>query len=170
MARLATAVLRSKPRPTSNADLRRHADALNSTERAGVARVMSLAVLAASIAHEINQPLTGIVTNASTCLRMLNSDLPDVEGARETVRRTIRDVNRASAVIARLRALYAKKDAVTEQVDLNEVTREVLSMSMSELQRSRARGPFGRSGIRRGLAGGPGDDPGACGAVRAGHG
>ena len=79
------------------------------SELAHMARVMSLGVLAASIAHEVNQPLSGIITNASTCLRMLSADPPDVAGARETARRTIRDGNRASDVITRLRALLARR-------------------------------------------------------------
>ncbi len=107
------------------------------SELAHVARVTSLGALTASIAHEVNQPLSGIITNASTCLRMLAADPPNVDGARETARRTIRDGNRASDVITRLRALFAKKDATTESVDLNEVTREVIALSLSELQRSR---------------------------------
>ena len=81
------------------------------SELAHVARVTSLGVLTASIAHEVNQPLAGIITNASTCLRMLGADPPDVDGARETARRTIRDGNRASDVITRLRALFSKKDS-----------------------------------------------------------
>src|SRR5262249_47464419 len=78
------------------------------SELAGVPRVRSLGALTASIAHEVNQPLSGIVTNASTCLRMLAADPPNVVGARETARRTIRDGNRAADVIARLRALFSK--------------------------------------------------------------
>jgi C4-dicarboxylate-specific signal transduction histidine kinase len=93
--------------------------------------------LTASIAHEVNQPLSGIVTNASTCLRMLAADPPNVDGARETARRTIRDGNRASDVVARLRALFSKKEAATESVDLNEATREVIALALSELQRNR---------------------------------
>ena len=81
------------------------------SELAHVARVTSLGALTASIAHEVNQPLAGIITNASTCLRMLAADPPNVDGARETARRTIRDGNRASEVITRLRALFSKKDA-----------------------------------------------------------
>lgn len=107
------------------------------SELAHVARITSLGVLTASIAHEVNQPLSGIITNAGTCLRMLAADPPNVDGARETARRTIRDGNRASEVIARLRALYGKKDPVIESVDLNEATREVLALSLSELQRNR---------------------------------
>ncbi len=108
------------------------------SQLAHVARVTSLGVLTASIAHEVNQPLSGIVTNASTCLRMLAADPPNVEGARETARRTIRDGNRASEVITRLRALYGKKDFTIESVDLNEAAREVLVLSLSDLQRNRA--------------------------------
>jgi signal transduction histidine kinase len=107
------------------------------SELARVARVTSLGALTASIAHEVNQPLSGIMTNASTCLRMLAADPPNIDGARETARRTIRDGNRASDVITRLRALFAKKDATTESVDLNEATREVIALSLGELQRSR---------------------------------
>jgi PAS domain S-box-containing protein len=107
------------------------------SELANVARVTSLAMLTASIAHEVNQPLSGIVTNASTCLRMLTLDQPNVDGARETARRTIRDSNRASDVITRLRALFSKKDTIAERVDLNDATREVIALSLSELQRNR---------------------------------
>ena len=107
------------------------------SELAHVARVTSLGALTASIAHEVNQPLSGIITNASTCLRMLAADPPNIDGARETARRTIRDGNRASDVITRLCALFIKRDVTTESVDLNEATREVIALSWSELQRSR---------------------------------
>jgi PAS domain S-box-containing protein len=105
------------------------------SELAHVARVTTLGALTASIAHEVNQPLSGIITNASTCLRMLAADPPNVDGARETARRTIRDGNRASEVITRLRALFGRKNVATELVDLNEATREVIALSGSELQR-----------------------------------
>ena len=107
------------------------------SELAHVARVTTLNALTASIAHEINQPLSGIITNASTCLRMLNGDPPNVDGARETARRTIRDGNRASDVITRLRALFSKKEFTPEPLDLNEATREVIALSLSDLQRNR---------------------------------
>ena len=93
--------------------------------------------LTAAIAHEVNQPLSGIITNASTCLRMLDANPPNVEGARETARRAIRDGNRASEVITRLRALFSKKTAAFELFDLNEAAREVIALSVSELQRNR---------------------------------
>jgi hypothetical protein len=106
-------------------------------ELAHVARITSLGMLTASIAHEVNQPLSGIVTNAGTCMRMLDSDPPNIDGARETVRRTIRDGNRASEVVTRLRALFRKRDVATESVDLCEAAREVIAMSVIELQGNR---------------------------------
>jgi len=107
------------------------------SDLAHVTRVTSLGVLTASIAHEVNQPLSGIITNAGTCLRMLAAEPPNVEGARETAKRTIRDGNRASELITRLRALFSKKESTTEPVDLNEAAQEVIALSLSELQRNR---------------------------------
>ncbi|MDF2771072.1 MAG: fixL [Geminicoccaceae bacterium] len=107
------------------------------SELAHVARVTTLGTLTASIAHEVNQPLSGIITNASTCLRMLDTDPPNLDGARETTRRTIRDGHRASDVITRLRALFSKKDFTLESMDLSEVTREVIALSLSDLQKNR---------------------------------
>jgi PAS domain S-box-containing protein len=114
-------------------------EALNKarSELAHVSRVTALGALTASIAHEINQPLSGIITNAGTCLRMLDGDPPNVDGARETARRTIRDGNRASDVIARLRALFSKREFALESIDLNEATREVIALSLNDLQRNR---------------------------------
>jgi PAS domain S-box-containing protein len=106
------------------------------SELARVARITSLGALTASIAHEVSQPLSGIITNASTCLRMLAADPPNFDGARETARRTIRDGYRASDVITRLRALFSNKGTTAEPVDLNEATREVITLLRSELQRS----------------------------------
>jgi C4-dicarboxylate-specific signal transduction histidine kinase len=107
------------------------------SELARVARVMSLGALTASIAHEVNQPLFAITTNASTCVRMLGGEAPNLEGAREMARRIIRDGNHASEVITRLRAMFIKRDPTTESVDLNEATKEVIALSIGELQRSK---------------------------------
>ncbi|MEO8048419.1 MAG: ATP-binding protein [Nitrospirota bacterium] len=106
-------------------------------ELAHANRIATIGQLSASIAHELNQPLTGILTNSSTCLRMLTGDPPNLDGARETVRRTMRDANRASEVITRLRALFRKREATAESVDLNESIREVIELSLGELQKSR---------------------------------
>jgi len=104
-------------------------------ELAHVSRMTTLSALTASIAHEVNQPLAGIITNAGTCLRMLDAVPPNIGGARETARRTIRDGNRASDVITRLRALFSKKEFTLEPLDLNEATREVIALSASDLHR-----------------------------------
>ena len=114
-------------------------EALNraGAELAHVSRVTTLSALTASIAHEVNQPLSGIITNAGTCLRMLDAVPPNIEGARETARRTIRDGNRATEVITRLRALFSKREFTLEPLDLNEATREVIALSSNDLQRNR---------------------------------
>jgi PAS domain S-box-containing protein len=106
-------------------------------ELARMMRVMTIGQLTASIAHEVNQPLSGIVMNASTCLRMLSGDQPNIEGARETARRTIRDGNRASEIVTRLRTLFKRKEVAAESIDLNDAAREVIALSLSELQRDR---------------------------------
>ena len=100
-------------------------------------RILSIGELSASIAHEINQPLSGIVVNASTGLRMLAADPPNINGVRETLNRAIRDANRASEVIRRLRSLYAKRETQSESVDLNEVIREVVALSRRDIERMR---------------------------------
>ena len=106
-------------------------------ELANAAKISSLGVLTASIAHEVSQPLSGIVTNASTCLRMLERDSPNVDGVREMARLTLRDGKRASDVILRLRALFSKKEFAREPVDLNDAAREVIVLSLTDLERNR---------------------------------
>ncbi|RWG48515.1 MAG: PAS domain S-box protein [Mesorhizobium sp.] len=106
-------------------------------ELAHANRIATLGQLSASIAHELNQPLTGIITNCSTCLRMLTSDPQDLHGVREAVRRTMRDGDRASQVITRLRALFSNKKPAFEPVGLNEAAREVVALSLGEIQNSR---------------------------------
>ena len=76
-------------------------------------------------------------TNANTCLRTLSADPPNIDVAREAARRAIRDGNRASEVIARLRALFSKKEATAESVDLNDAAREVIALCSDDLQRNR---------------------------------
>ncbi len=115
-------------------------EALNQTrlELTHVARMATLSAMTASITHEVSQPISGILTNSNTCARMLAADPPNVAGAAETVRRTIRDANRASEVIKRLRAMFAKRAPSMERVDLNEAAQEVIALSSSELRRSRS--------------------------------
>ena len=103
-------------------------------ELAHVNRVATIGQLSASIAHEVNQPLSGIVTNASTFARMLAADPPNIAGALETARRTIRDANRAADIIARLRTLFARKETPNELVNLNEASNDIISLSQREFQ------------------------------------
>ena len=82
--------------------------------------------LATSIAHEVNQPLSGIVSSASACLRWLAADPPNLEEARESVRRIVAAGRHAGDIIARIRALTTRTAAPAEKLDLNETIRQVL--------------------------------------------
>ncbi len=104
---------------------------------ARMSRAASLGPLSASIAHEVSQPISGIVINTNTCLRMLTADPPDIDGARDSVRRTLRDANRTSEIIAQLRALFSTRETKLASVDLNEAAREVIALAMDELQQNR---------------------------------
>jgi C4-dicarboxylate-specific signal transduction histidine kinase len=95
---------------------------------AHINRVSIMGELAASVAHEVNQPLTGIVSNGGACLRWLAGDVPNLEEAREAVRDIVRDGKRAGEVIARIRALTKRAAPPKEKLDLNEVVREVLAL------------------------------------------
>ena len=120
-------------------DQRRAEDALRQREQqlSTAMQIATVAQLSASIAHEISQPLSGILTNATTCVRMLSANPPNIDGAIETARRTIRDANRVSDVITRLRALFAREAGPSESVDLNEATHAVLAILRSQLERNR---------------------------------
>jgi PAS domain S-box-containing protein len=102
---------------------------------AHINRVSMLGELAASIAHEVNQPLSGIVTNGSACLRFLDRDTPDMEEVREAVHDIVRDGKRAGEVIARIRALTRKTAPPREKLNLNETFREVVSLVGDEAKR-----------------------------------
>jgi PAS domain S-box-containing protein len=88
-------------------------------------RVTTMGELCASLAHEINQPISGAITNASTCLRRLDREPPDLEGARAGVSLIIRDANRAAEIINRVRLFFRKGVATKERVNLNEMIREM---------------------------------------------
>jgi PAS domain S-box-containing protein len=107
------------------------------SELAHIDRISMMGELAASIAHEINQPLSGVVVNANACLRWLAGDSPNLVEARETVRRIVRDGKRAGEVIARIRALTTKAPAAKERLDLNEAIREVAAFVGDELRKNR---------------------------------
>src|SRR5271157_5451626 len=98
-------------------------------------RVIMLGELTASIAHEVNQPLSGIVSNGSACLRFLARDTPDVEEACEAVRDMVRDGKRAGEIITRLRSLYKKAPPQRTLVDVNETIGEMIVMLRGEANR-----------------------------------
>jgi PAS domain S-box-containing protein len=107
------------------------------TELAYVSRVTTIGELAVSIAHEVNQPLAGIVTNANASLRWLAADSPNLAEAREAIRRIIRDGNRAGDVILRMRALFKKASATREPLDINQAIEEVVVLTQSEVRRNK---------------------------------
>jgi PAS domain S-box-containing protein len=106
-------------------------------ELARVSRVTTMGQLAASIAHEINQPLTAITNNGSACLRLLANSSLDPEVLRRALQEIISDGSRASAVLAHIRALIKKAPAVKQVVDINEVIQEVLALVGPELRKNR---------------------------------
>jgi len=100
---------------------------------AHVTRVTALGELAASIAHEVNQPLAAVVTNAAACLRWLDRETPNLDEARGTVRSIIKDGSRAGEVIQRVRALVNKTAGQKAPLHLNEVVDEVITLVQHEL-------------------------------------
>jgi signal transduction histidine kinase len=94
-----------------------------------------LGELTASIAHEVNQPLSGIVSNGSACLRWLAGDPPNVEEVREAVGDMVRDGKRAGAIIIRLRSLYKKDPPQRTLVDVNDTIGELIVMLRGEANR-----------------------------------
>jgi C4-dicarboxylate-specific signal transduction histidine kinase len=101
-----------------------------------VNRVMLMGEMAASIAHEVNQPLTGIVAHAGTCLRWLDTQPPDMEEARQSLALIVQDGNRAAEVIGRIRALVKRMPPRRDALDINTAILEVIALAHSELQRN----------------------------------
>ena len=102
---------------------------------ARVSRLTTMGELTASLAHEIKQPIAAAVTNASTCLRWLRRDQPDVEEAREAAERIIKDATRASDIISRIRLLFQKGPPQREPLDVNEVIEEMVALLGDEAGR-----------------------------------
>src|SRR5438093_1277430 len=105
-------------------------------ELAHVTRAMTMGELTASIAHEINQPLAAVVANANACFRWLANPTPNLSEARDAISRIVRDGNRASDVIGRIRALVKKDDTEKTLLDINEAMQEAVSLIHSEIQKS----------------------------------
>jgi len=106
-------------------------------ELAHVTRVATLGEMTASIAHEVNQPLSGVVLNGNACLRWLGGDSPNLDEAREAARRIVRDGNRASGVITRIRALVRKTVTEKDRLDINDTIQDVAALTQVEVRRNR---------------------------------
>ncbi|MGA9723502.1 MAG: ATP-binding protein [Candidatus Binatus sp.] len=125
-----TAELRGEMRERQRAE---EALQKSQAELAHVTRVMTLGELMASLAHEVNQPLAAVVTNAQACLRWLARETPRPDEARAAVERIVRDSNRASEVIQRIRALVKKSEPQMVALDINDVIREAISLEQREI-------------------------------------
>jgi PAS domain S-box-containing protein len=109
-------------------------EALHKTrsELAHVSRVMTMGELAASISHEVNQPLAAIVANAGACARWLAAEPPNHGEAQDAVARVIRDANRATNVVAGIRAFLKREESLVP-LSINDVIREVVALTQREL-------------------------------------
>ena len=106
-------------------------------ELAHVNRLMTMGELAASIAHEVNQPLSATVLNGNSCIRWLAGAVPNLDQAREAAKRIVRDATRAGEVIARIRALTRKANTEKERLDLNQTIEEGVALVHGELRKNR---------------------------------
>ena len=107
-------------------------------ELAHVARVTTLGEMAATIAHEVDQPLSGVVINANACLRFLTGASPNLDEVRDGLQAIARDGRRASDVIARIRTLARRTATEKEPLDIDDVIREVVALAGAEARRTRS--------------------------------
>jgi len=103
---------------------------------ARVNRVNTMAELTASLAHEVNQPISAAVTNADACLRWLDGDTPNLEEARAAAMEIVKDGTRAAEIITRIRLLFKKGTPQRELLDVNEIVREMIVLLRSEVARN----------------------------------
>ena len=102
---------------------------------ARINRVTTMGELAASLAHEVSQPITGVITNANVGQRKLEYDKPDIDGARAAVTRIQRDAERAADIVRRIRSQFEKAAVNREGLDLNEIIRETAALLGAEAAR-----------------------------------
>jgi signal transduction histidine kinase len=114
-----------------------------------VARVMTMGEMAASIAHEVRQPLSAIILNGEACLRWLSGEPPDLSEARASVERIVRDATRTGEIIDRIRALTRRTARQKQRLDLNETIELVVGLAGPDLRRNRV---ALRTRLRRDLA------------------
>lgn len=104
-------------------------------ELARITRVTTMGELMASLAHEINQPITAALTNAKTCLRWLTHENIDLQEVRSAALRIVKDTNRAAEIISRIRLLFKRGTLERESLDINEVIRDIIILLMNEADR-----------------------------------
>src|SRR5258708_34574018 len=114
-----------------------HALQMTQAELARVSRLTTMGELAASIAHEVNQPLAAVTNNGNACLRLLARCNLEPEVLRRALEEIVADGTRASAVIARIRAFIKKTPAESKELDINDVIQEVLALARRELSENR---------------------------------
>jgi PAS domain S-box-containing protein len=131
-------ILRLVGTSTDVHDLRQAQDALRNTqtEFAHMTRVMTMGELAASIAHEVNQPLGAIVTSAAAGTRWLATQPPQIGKVQRALERIANDGKRAADVIRRIRGLMKRQSPRKEWLDINETIREVIALAQYQLRRS----------------------------------
>jgi NO-binding membrane sensor protein with MHYT domain len=114
---------------------KRDEEALRQTraDLAHIHRVTSMGELCASLAHDVNQPITGAIVNANACLHWLAGETPDLEEARAAALRAVNDGRRVSEIIGRVRVLYTKESPQWEPVDVNEIIREMVVLLKTEV-------------------------------------
>lgn len=105
-------------------------------EIAHATRLLSMGELTASIAHEVNQPLAAIASNGNACIRWFNREVPALSQARASLDAIVRDANRASEIVRRIRTFAIKETLPRLQLDVNEVIREVVGLTTDELRRA----------------------------------
>jgi signal transduction histidine kinase len=110
--------------------------ALKRAELDRVTRLMILGELSASIAHEVSQPLSGVVTNGEVCLRWLAHQPPDLERVKQSAERIVRDGNRAGEILHRVRAMAKGAPACKELLDINETISQTIALVGGEIQRN----------------------------------
>ena len=120
-------------------DRKRTEDALLEAQDklAGVTRIQAMAELAAAVSHEVNQPLTAIMTNANFSMRELRGSIPNLDELRAAITEIVNDSARASAVLSRIRGLL-KKGPSRARLDINKIIQQVITLLRNELKRNRA--------------------------------
>ncbi|MER8692913.1 ATP-binding protein [Mesorhizobium opportunistum] len=118
-------------------DLKRAEEALRQAQGdlARINRVTTMGELAASLAHEVTQPITGALTNATVCLRGLDRDQPDYDQLRTAVNRMVRDAQRAADILKRIRSQFERGSLDREVLDLNEINRGTVALLLDQAAR-----------------------------------